>query len=438
MFISKRHLARRTVLKGLGASIGLPLLDAMIPAATALAQTAARPTPRLGFVYFPHGAVASKWTPAGEGRDFELPQILAPLEPYKRYLTVVSGLENRNANGPVHALTPGTWLSSVTPRKSHEPFGGVTADQIAAQHIGQDLPLPSLEVATEESGGAAACDSSYGCTFSSTISFRTPSTPLPMEFNPRKLFQRLFGQGDTAEERARLAAQYSSLLDVIVGEAGELKRELGADDRTKVDAYLDSVREIERRVQKMAAKDLSHVNLPDAPMGVPNDFDEHINLMFDLVALAFQADMTRIVSFMMEAEVSDMTFNHIGVSDAFHPLSHHQGNPAKLDRLARVQAYNTSVFAKFVGKLAEMSDGDSSMLDNAILLFGSNMSNSDQHSHLDIPNAVVGGGAGALHGGTHVRYPDHTPVANLVLTVLNRAGVPIESLGDSTGEIGEV
>jgi hypothetical protein len=438
MFITKKHLSRRTVLRGVGATIALPLLDAMVPARTALAATAAKPQPRVAFVYFPHGAVMSKWTPAAEGKSFELGPLLAPLEPFKRQLTIVSGLENKHASGPTHAITPGTWLSSVSPRISHDPYGGVTADQIAAQHIGQDTPLPSLEVSTEEAVGGGACDRNYGCSYGATISFRTPSTPLPMEFNPRKLFQRLFGQGDTPEERKLLAVQYSSILDVVTAKASALQKVLGPSDRVMLDDYLDSVREIERRVQKMEANDLSHIKLPDAPVGIPASFDEQMSLMFDTVALAWQANLTRITTFMMAAEVSNMTYNHIGVPDAFHALSHHQNNGAKLERLARVQTYHTTMFAKFVKKLAEMPDGDGTMLDHSLLVYGSNMSNSNAHDHFPLPMAVLGGGCGKLAGGRHVKYPDRTPVSNLVLTVLKRAGVPVESLGDSTGEVAEV
>lgn len=437
-FITRKHLSRRTVLRAAGASVALPLLDAMIPAQTALAQTAAGAQPRMAFIYFPHGAVDSKWTPATTGRSFEFSTILEPLEPFRDKLTIVSGLDNRLANGPVHAITPATWLSSVAPRPSHDPFGGVTADQIAADHIGQESPLPSLEIATEESGGAAACDSTYGCTFSRTISFRTPTTPLPMEVNPRKLFRRLFGQGDTLEERAQLMQRESSILDLIMAETQTLKRSLAPGDERRIDDFLESVREIERRVQKIANSDVSRMDLPDAPLGIPSSFDEHINLLFDLLALAFETNMTRIATFMMAAEVSDMTYAHIGVRDAFHPLSHHNYIPAMLERLTRVQTYHSEVFARFVSRLAELPDGDGSILDQSILFYGSNMSDSNAHSHVDLPSAVVGGGCGKLNGGQHVRYPDGTPLANLVLTLLQRAGVEIESLGDSTGEIGEV
>ncbi len=438
MFITKKHLSRRTVLRGVGVTLALPLLDAMIPARTALAQTAAKGQTRLGFIYFPHGAVMAKWTPSAEGKTFELPQILAPLEPFKSRLTIVSGLENKHAAGPTHAITPGTWLSSVSPRISHDPYGGVTADQIAAQHIGQDTPLPSIEVSTEEPVGGGACDRNYGCSYGATISFRTPSTPLPMEFNPRKLFQQLFGQGDTPAERARLAAQYSSVLDVVFEKASALQKRVSIPDRAVLDDYLDSVREIERRVQKMEANDLSHIKLPDAPVGVPNSFPEQMDLMFDTIALAWQANLTRITSFMMAAEVSNMTYNFIGVSDAFHALSHHQNNGAKIERLAKVQTYHTTAFARFVKKLEDTPDGDGSLLDHSALLYGSNMSNSNAHDHFPLPVAVLGGGNGKLKGGMHVRYPDRTPVSNLVLTVLNRVGVPVESLGDSTGEVAEV
>jgi hypothetical protein len=426
------------VLRGMGATVALPLLDAMIPARTALAQTAAKPLPRMGFIYFPHGAVMDKWTPAKEGTEFDLPPILEALEPFKDKLTIVTGLENKHANGPTHAITPGTWLSGVSPRVSHDPYGGVTADQVAAEHIGQDTPLPSLEVSTEEAVGGGACDRSYGCSYGATISFRTPSTPLPMEFNPRKLFQKLFGQGDTPEERELLAAQYSSILDVVAGKARDLQRRVGPSDRQMLDDYLESVREIERRVQKMEERDLSYLNLPDAPAGIPNTFDEQINLMFDTVALAWQANLTRVTSFMMAAEVSNMTYNHVEVPDAFHALSHHQNNAAKIERLLRVQVYHTQQFAKFVQKLADLPDGDGSMLDHSILLYGSNMSNSNAHDHFPLPSAIVGGGCRTIKGGQHLRYPDRTPVSNLLLTLLNRAGVTLESIGDSTGQFAEV
>jgi hypothetical protein len=438
MFITKKHLPRRTFLRSTGAAISLPLLDAMIPAATALAQTAANPAPRMGFFYFPHGAVMSNWTPDQVGGDFELKSILSPLEPFKDHLTIVSGLENKQAAGPVHALSPGTWLSSATPRVSHDPFGGTTVDQIAAQFISQDTPMPSIEVSVESSGAAGGCDRAYGCSYSGTISFRTPTTPLPMENNPRKLFQALFGVGDNAEERQRIGSQTGSILDLMLQETSQMKGQLGASDNVLLDEYLETVREVERRVQKTASHDMSSVTLPDAPAGIPNSFDEHINLQMDLILLAWQSNMTRVASMMMTAEASNQTYNHVGVSDAFHPLSHHQNDPNKIARLITIQQYHTGVFAKFVQKLADMPDGDGSMLDNSILLYGSNMSNSNAHDHFPLPAAIVGRGGGRIKGGQHLAYPDRTPIANLMLTLLDRIGVNQESIGDSTGRFAEV
>lgn len=439
MYITRKHLSRRTVLKGTGAAVALPLLDAMIPAATALAATAAAPKPRMAFVYFPHGAVMDQWTPKKVGADFDLPQILAPLKPFQKQLTVISGLENKAAiAAPVHAITPGTWLSCVPPRISHDPYGGTTVDQIAAKHIGQSTPLPSIEVGTEERGGEGSCDRNYGCSYGKTISFRDPATPLPMEHNPRKLFQQLFGAGDTATEREQLAREDRSLLDLVSRDAADLKRQLGARDRAMVDDYLATVREIERRAQQLSSRDLSSVSLPDAPSGIPSRFDEQIRLMFDMIALAFQANLTRVATFMMAAEVSNQPYNFIGISDAFHPLSHHANNAQKIERLARVQAWNTGEFARFVKKLQGLPDGEGNMLDNSIIVFGSNMSDSNLHNHYPLPTAVLGGGMGRLKGNQHLRYAEKTPIANLHLTLLDRIGVPMEKLGDSAMKFAEV
>ncbi len=439
MFITKMHLQRRTVLKGLGASVGLPLLDAMIPASTALAQTAAAAKPRMLFVYFPHGAVMDKWTPKKDGADFDFPPILAPLAPFQKQLTIISGLENKSAvAAPVHAITPGTWLSCVPPRISHDPYGGITIDQMAAQAIGQDTPMPSLEVATEEQGGEGSCDRNYGCSYGKTISFRTPATPLPMEHNPRKLFQQLFGQGDTAEERVALIREDQSVLDLVRRDAADLNRSLGARDRALLDDYLGTVREIERRVQKISQRDVSNLKLPDAPSGIPTAFDEHMRLMFDMMALALQANLTRVMTFMMAAEVSNQPYTFIGVQDAFHPLSHHGNNAQKMDRLAKVQLFNTQMFANFARKLQQMPNGDGSMLDQSMILFGSNMSNSNLHDHFPLPTALLGGGCGKLKGNQHLRVADRTPIANLHVALLNRAGVPTKTLGDSTGEFTDI
>src|SRR5438105_4151241 len=434
MFITRKHLTRRTVLKGLGVTLGLPLLDAMIPARTLLAQTAAKTTPHVGFIYFPHGAVMNQWTPKSEGQIGEFGNILKPLDKYKPMTTVFSNIDSQAPIGPVHALSPGTWLSATRPAISQTPNAGVTIDQIAAQHIGQDTPLPSLEVATDLRGGGGFCDRDYGCSYAGTISFRTPTTPLPMETDPRKLFIRLFGQGDNADERVRLSKQYVSLLDMVGSETKALQRVLGPSDKAMLSDYLESVSEIERRIQKMEARDLSNVTIPDAPGATTLPLDPHINLLFDLVALAYQANMTRVFSFMMAAEVSGQTYNHIGVSDAFHPLSHHNNEPAKIERLVKVQTYHTQVFAKFLDRLAAMPDGDGTMLDHSLFLYGSNMSNSNAHNHYPPPTSFVGGWK-TVKGNRHVVAPEKTPLANVLLTFLDRIDVGQDKLGDSTGKL---
>jgi hypothetical protein len=448
MFITKKHLSRRTLLRAGGASIGLPLLSAMVPAATALAQTAAAARPRLGFFYLPHGAIMNntslgaqmnRWTPDADGRDFDLKPILEPFAPVKDYLTVISGLGNKPAeSSAVHAIVPATWLSCVHPRQSHAPYGGITVDQIAARHIGQDTPLPSLEVATEEEGGGAACDGTYGCSYGRTISFRTPTTPMPMEFDPRKAFEKIFGRGKDAAQRQAVSRDYTSLLDMVATEAADLKRKLGGVDRSLVDDYLDSVREIERRVQLLEQRDLSSIDLPDVPVARPS-FDALLRLMFDLITAAFQANMTRITSFMMAAEVSNQPYAHVGIPDAFHPLSHHNENKESMEKLVVVQRYHTQVFVEFLQKLAAIQDGDGgSVLDNSIFLYGSNMSNSNSHNNFPLPALVLGHGSGTIKGHQHLRYPDRTPLANLLLTLMIRAGVPVDALGDATAELSEV
>lgn len=438
MFITKMHLSRRTFLRGAGVTVGLPLLDAMIPAWTALAQTAASPKPRMGFMYLPHGAIMEQWTPAAEGKDFELTPILKPFAPFQKQLTVVTGLENKGAIAPpVHALSPGTWLSCITPPEGQEPRGGITADQMAAAHLGQDTPLPSLEVATEGRGGNGnACDRTFGCSYGNTISFRTPSTPLPMEADPRKLFERLFGQGDTPQERKAISKQFSSILDLVTEEAADLRKTLDVQDRARLGDYLESVREIERRVQKMEERDLTSLDLPDVPVG--STFDQRLTLMFDMIALAYQANLTRVFTFMMAGEGSNQTYNHVGVSDAFHPLSHHQNDKVRKEKLVKIQTYHSQAFANFLKKLAAMPDGDGSMLDHSIFVYGSNMSNSNAHNHAPLPTLIVGGGCGKLKGNQHLKYPDQTQLGSLLLAVLNRAGVPAEKVGNSTAMLDEI
>ncbi len=438
MVVTKKHISRRTLLRGAGVGLALPLLDAMVPAGTALAQTAAAPKPRMAFIYFPHGAIMDRWTPAAEGRGFPLSPILEPLAPFKDKLTIVSGLGNKPAESPaVHAITPGTWLSCTHPAISHTPNMAKTADQVVADHIGADTPFPSLELCTETSG-FGACDRNYGCSYSGTISFRTPTRPLPMENNPRKIFHRLFGQGDNPEERARVARQTASLLDLVQEEAAALRRDLGARDRAMVDDYLQSVREVEQQIESLEQRDLSGLDLPETPIGVLDRFDDQMNIMFDLMTIAYQANLTRVVSMMMAGEGSNQTYNHIGVPDAFHPLSHHQNDPGKKDRLVRIQTYHSAKMTRWLEKLAALSDGEGSVLDNTLILYGSNMSNSNAHDNFPLPTSLIGGGWGRHKGGQHLRYPDHTPLANVLLTMLQMADVPVESFGDSTGAMAEV
>ncbi len=439
MFLTRKAISRRTLLKGTGAAIGLPLLEAMVPAATALANTAAAPKPRMGFIYFPHGAVMSRWSPAEVGTDFKISPILKPLEPFRSQMTVVSGLRNKGGeSGDPHGIMAGTWLSCFgTKDRSAESELGVTADQFAARHFGADTPLPSLEITGE--GGATACGSgSIGCGFGGTTAFRTPFQPLPMEHNPRKVFYQMFGRGDTTEERAAILEDSGSVLDYVRESAGDLKAKLGLADQARLNDYLDAVREVELRVQKLTASSRSGLKLPNAPLGIPEDFTELLDVHFELMALAFQSNQTRVVSFMMAKESSMRSYNMVGVSDAFHPLSHHQNDPVKLDRLTLIQTYHSVRFARFIKRLTEMQDGDGSMLDHSIILYGSNMSNSDLHNNDPLPSVIMGRGYGRIKGGQHLKFAQDTPHANLLLTLLQRAGLPYEQLGNSSGLLAEV
>lgn len=449
MYLTRKHLSRRAVLRGVGVSVGLPLLDAMIPAATALAQTAAAPKLRAGFFYIPHGAIMwntshgaamDHWTPSGAGADFRLSPIMEPLEGFKHYVTSFANLENKASQNSVHAVNPATWLSGAKPDLA-APGASMTPtiDQIIAARIGQDTALPSLEVASETTIQVAACSGgSGGCYYSSTLSFRNATSPLPMEFNPRKVFNQLFGEGDTPEEREAIAGQTRSILDLISERTQALQRDLGASDRAVLSEYLDTVREIERRIEKAEQRDLSGVTLPEAPIGELDSFDDQVRLMFDLIALAYQANLTRVASYIMVAEGTNRTYNHIGVSDAFHPLSHHANNLERLHKLVMIQRYHMEVFADFLGKLAAIPDGEGTLLDHSMFLYGSNMSNSDRHNNYPLPNILVGGGCGALKGGQHIELPEHTTLSNLLLTVLNKAGLELPSFADSTGEIAGV
>ena len=424
----KKHVSRRTVLKGVGASIALPLLDGMSPAATAWAQTAAGSTPkRLAFIGFPHGAIMDHWSPKQTGADYDMSPILEPLAPLRQHLTIVSGLRNKPGETPEpHGYIEMTWLTCVKPwdRGVAGPDSGVSADQFAARHLGQDTRLPSLELTTALGGARLA--------------WRTATQPLPQEGNPRAVFQKLFGQGDTDAERAAILHETGSILDRVKGQAARLQASLGVADRVVVGDYLDSVREIERRVQMASQQDMSRLEIPDAPVGTPNDLTEHFRLMFDLVALAFQADITRIVTFSMDREASMRTYTNLGIAEGFHPLSHHGNNPQKQDKLVQIQKYHTEVFAKFVERLSKAQEAEGTVLDHSTILYGSNMSNSDRHNNDPLPSAILGHAHGRIKGGQHLKYPQDSRFADLLVTLFDRNNIPVEKLGDSGGTLSEV
>lgn len=439
MVITKAHLDRRTFLRGMGAAVALPLLDAMIPAGTALAATAGRGVPRLAFVYFPHGAVMDAWTPAAEDPIATLPPILDPLTPFAGRLTVVSGLENRHAHGPVHALTPGTWLVTRSPDDARTsgpdasaPTLGATADRIAADWFARDTMLASLELAAEEPRtiGTGGWDVSQWAGYGASISLDGASRPRPMETSPRRLFDRLFVTSSTIDPGLR-ARTRRSVLDLVADDAAALPRRLGARDRATVADYLDTVRDVECRVDRLELAMGERLDARPAAE-VERAFTERQRLMFDLMALAFRADLTRVATFMMAAETSAMTYGHLGVSESFHLLSHHQYDRAKLDALVRIQQHHTRLLAGFVATLAETADGDGSLLDRSLILYGSNMSDSHAHDHFPLPLAVIGGGGTGCRG-CHLRYLDRTPTANLLVDLLDRSGVPTTTTGDSTG-----
>jgi Protein of unknown function (DUF1552) len=447
MFLTRKHLSRRTVIKGAGVTLALPLLDAMIPAATALAQTAAVPKMRMGFFYIPHGAIMGntvhgpqmdRWTPGGAGADFKLSPILASLEPHKKYVTSFGNLQNNAMVGGVHSLAPATWLSGMRPdRGSRGASMSTTLDQVVAKHLGQNTTLPSLEVAAETTQQAAACSGS-ACFYNTTLSFRDAHSPLPMEHNPRKVFIQLFGEGDTPQERTAISDQTRSLLDRVRDRINAMRRELSAGDRAILDNYVETVREIERRVQLASSRDLSDINVPEAPIGELNQFGSQVDLLFDLIALAYQADLTRVASYIMVAEGTNRTYNHIGVSDSFHPVSHHANDLSRIEKLVKIQTWHVERFAAFLKKLASIPDGDGSLLDHSMFLYGSNMSNSDRHNGHPLPTILVGGGNGALKGSQHIELREPTPLANLHLTILDKINARQDSFGDSTGLIAGV
>ena len=438
MIITKKALPRRTFLKGMQATLALPLLDAMIPAATALAKTPARPVSRLGFVFIPMGCDHGRWTPADGDRLGTLPPILSPLEPVKEQLTVVTNLELELSYPGTHDTSNSGFLSAAYAKhtESSDYHLGTTVDQIAAGKIGQDTQLPSLQLSMDLSPLAGVCNNGYACVYQNCLSWSSPTTPLPAEAHPRIVFERLFGEGGTAAERQAALSSRGSLLDAFSADIARLKRAVGASDRARVDQYLDSIREVERQIRR--AEDGAADNLlpdVDRPVGVPAAFADHAKLMFDLQLLAFQADITRVVSFQLTRELSNRTYPEIGVPDPHHPTSHHGNDPEKLLKISKINTFHTSLFAEFLEKLKATPDGDGSLLDNTVYLYGSGMGNSSLHDHENLPILVAGGAACGLRGGRHVRYDTGTPLANLHLTLLDRVGVRLDSFGDSTGRI---
>jgi hypothetical protein len=449
MFIAKHALPRRTFLRGVGVALGLPLLDAMVPALTALSQTAARPVRRLGFVYLPNGVAmnfsgVNYWTPIGEETNFELSPILSPLAPFRSRLTVVSGLAQHQAdafddgaNGD-HTRGTSSWLTGVHPKRTEgaDVRNGISADQIAAAELGTDTALPSLELGIDLNFLAGQCENSYSCAYLNTLAWRSATTPLPTENNPRIVFERLFGDGGSPAQRLAQARENRSILDSVMGDLSRLQQTLGPADRTKMTEYVDTVREVERRIQRAEGQG-GDAELPtlERPSGIPDRFDEHVKLMYDLQWLAFRADVTRVVTFMLGRELNFRTYPEIGITEGHHGLSHHQDNPAQLAKYARLNTYQTELFAGFLDKLQSTAEGDGTLLDHSMFLYGAGLSNPNLHAHYDLPLALVGGGAGRLTGGRHMVFRQETPMTNLLLSLLDKAGVHAETLGDSTGRL---
>ena len=439
MMITKKVLSRRTVLRSLGAAIPLPFLDAMVPALTALQRTAAQPRLRFGAVYVPNGVIPGQWFPTAEGTAFEMSPSLKPLERFRDRLLVVSGLDSvpppppgeRQYNNHADAST--RFLTDVTPSRSLR--AGVSIDQILAKHVGQDTALPSLELALESVDSGSSCDFGRSCVYTGTISWAGPTSPLPMEHDPGAAFVRLFGDG-TADAQARQARarQKGSILDSLLDEVARLQASVSAPDRSRLSGYLDSVRDVERRIQKAVAFNVEEPSF-DRPAGIPDTFAQHARLMFDLQWLAYQGDVTRVVTFMMGREFSGRTYPEIGVPDAHHPISHHQRDPVRMEKCARINHYHVSLFSEFVEKLRTTPDGDGSLLDHVAIVYGAGMSEGNGHVPENLPILIVGGAGGRIAGGRHLKFTKGTPLANFHLSLLDRFGVRIDQHGNSTGPV---
>src|SRR4051794_28333561 len=442
MFISKTHLSRRTMLRGLGTAVALPLLDSMVPAFTALAQTAAAPIKRFGVFYVPNGMAMGYWFPKAEGALQEMPATLRSLEAHKNQVLLIGGLGDQAANlvrgGGDHARSAGTFLTCV-PFKftfAADVYAETTMDQIAAKHFAKETELASLELALDSVAILGSCDGGSSCAYTNTISWSSPTSPLPMENDPRAVFERLFGTTGSTDRAARTARreQDKSILDFVMGEITRLNQRLGPKDRSKFEEYIESVRDIERRIQKAAEQNSRELPSVDQPMGIPTDYAEHAKLMMDLLALAYQTDLTRISTFMLAKEVSGRAYPEIGVSDSHHPVSHHQDKPLNLERLHKVNQYHVQQFAYLVQKLASTPAGDGTLLDSTLLLYGTGISDSNTHFHDDLPIALVGGKDTGITGNRYIRYPKGTPLANLHVSLLAKLGVPVDKFGDATGK----
>ncbi len=440
MIVTRKALPRRTLLRGMGATVALPLLDAMVPAMTPTAATPASPVRRLGYIFIPMGSDINRWTPPGDHSLTELSPILRPLERHRDYVTVVTNMELKNAYPGTHATSNSSYLSCAKAKftESSDYYLGTTVDQIAAREIGQDTRLPSLELGIELLDIVGQCDDGYACVYQNNLSWSSPTTPLPYEANPQKVFGRLFGEG-SPEEQSRTLKKKASMLDRVKSDIARLRTELGSGDRVKVDHYLDSVREVERRIQ-IAEAGVNENPAPDAerPVGVPAAYADHVRLMFDLQVLALQADLTRVISFQMAREGSTRSYHEIGVSEPHHPLTHHGNDQEKIAKMAKINEYHVSLFGYLLEKLKTTPDGDGSLLDHSIYMYGSGMGDPNLHDHINLPILVTGGGAGKMKGGRHISYEDRTPLANLHLTLLEKAGVRMDSFADSKGKVEEL
>ena len=450
MIITKKALPRRTFLRGMGTTLALPLLDAMVPAMSAMAQTPANPVRRLGFLYLPNGVAMNHtgidyWKPTGGETGFELSPILKPLEPYREQMVAISGLSHGQAeslgdgNGD-HTRSTATWLNGVHPNftQGADVRAGVTADQLAAAAFGQETPLPSIELAVDLNFLVGNCDNGYSCTYLNTLSWRTATAPLPTENNPRAVFERMFGDGGTREQRLAETRKDRSILDSVQTDMQRLFQRVGSRDRARADEYFDAVREVERRLQKAETTPVEldlDSGLTRPPVGIPDDFGEHVRLMFDLQWLAYQADITRVFTFMYGREVGSRTYPEIGLIGGHHAMSHHGDRPEAIERYAKLNTYQTDLFRYFVDRLASTPDGDGTLLDHCLLLYGAGMSNPNIHSHNDIPLLLVGGASGHLEGGRHLVTPPKTPMTNLLVSMLDKSGVPVDRLGDSSGHV---